>query len=138
MRLSPLRSAAVLAAFAGLALTASCGSDNNALAPQFQPEVSNQTDTFQFQATGVDGVTQTLSYTWSNTGTAANIDQSCSLTQGSATLTLRDPSGTVVYTRNLADGGSFQTSSGTAGNWRILVVLDGAHGTMNFRAQKRT
>ena len=120
-----------------MALSVGCGSDNT-LSPQFQPEITNNTDNFQFQATGVTHVSQTLTYTWSNTGTAANVDQSCAITQGSATVQIRDNQGTLVYNRTLADGGTFVTSTGVAGTWSIRVTLNNVDGTLNFRAQKKT
>jgi hypothetical protein len=122
---------------AALALSVGCGSDNT-LSPQFQPEITNNTDNFQFQATGVTHVSQTLTYTWSNTGTAANVDQSCAITQGSATVQIRDNQGTLVYDHTLADGGTFVTSAGVAGTWSIRVTLSSVDGTLNFRAQKKT
>ena len=73
----------------------------------------NNPDNFQFQATGVTNVTQTLNY--SCTGTAANVDQSCAIAQGGATVQIRDSQGTLVYTRTLADGGTYVT--GVAGTY---------------------
>lgn len=108
------------------------------LNPKFQPEVANLTDNFQFQSTGVTNVTQTLNYTWQNTGTAANVDQATTLTSGSATLTIFDASGAMVYSRSLTDNGTFATSTGTTGAWRINIVINGASGTFNFRVQKKT
>jgi|SRR3990172_1277152 len=93
-----------------LALAAGCGGES-ALNPAFQPQVSNQPDTFQFQSTGVTGVTQTLQYTWQNTGTAASVNQTTTVTAGSATLTIRDAAPTQVYSRNLADNRTFDTRS---------------------------
>jgi hypothetical protein len=58
------------------------------------------------------------------------------VTAGSATLTIRDASGTQVYTRNLADNGTFLTNAGTSGSWTIQVVLTNMSGTINFRVQK--
>ncbi|MDH3570276.1 MAG: hypothetical protein OER89_08820, partial [Gemmatimonadota bacterium] len=66
----------------------------------------------------------------------ANIDQSASLTGGSATLTVSDADGTEVYTRSMGETGTFQTTSGTSGMWTIEVTLSGANGMLNFRAQK--
>jgi hypothetical protein len=123
-------------ALAGLTALAGCGSDNT-LSPQFQPEVANNIDSFQFQATGVTNVTQTLNYSWTNTGTAANVDQSCAITQGTATIQIRDSQGTLVYSRTLADGGTFSTSAGVSGTWSVRVVLSDIDGTLNFRAQKQ-
>lgn len=112
-------------------------SDNNPIGPSNQPEVANNRDNFQFQASNVQGTTQTLTYTWENTGAAANIDQSGQISSGSARLTLRDASGTELYTRALTDTGTFTSASGAAGNWRIEVRLDNVSGTLNFRVQKR-
>jgi hypothetical protein len=85
----------------------------------------------------VQGTTQTLTYSWENTGAAANIDQSGQISSGAARLTLRDASGTELYTRALTDTGTFTSASGAAGNWRIEVRLDNVSGTLNFRVQKR-
>ncbi|MGE5327520.1 MAG: hypothetical protein ACM3NO_10815 [Deltaproteobacteria bacterium] len=121
--------------FALSLLLTSCGG-GNVLSPKFQPQVANLTDNFQFQATGVTNVTQTLNYTWQNTGTAASVNQATTVTGGGATLTIFDAGGTQAYTRSLADNGTFATASGTTGNWRINVVLSGYSGTINFRVQK--
>jgi hypothetical protein len=98
-------------------------------------EVTNDTDTFQLQASA-SGASQTLSYTWQNTGTTANINQSGTVTGGSATLTLLDDAGTQVYTRSLGETGTFVTDAGEAGSWTIRVVVSGMSGVLNFRAQK--
>ncbi len=119
-----------------LLLFVGCGG-GNVLNPQFQPQISNQTDNFQFQATGVTNVSQTLQYTWQNTGTQANVNQACSITGGMATLAIRDAAGTMVYSGDLSANGTFQTLAGTAGAWRIEVVLSSLSGTLNFRVQKR-
>ena len=105
---------------------------------QFQPEVRNLTDSFEFQVTSAKNVTQTLQYNWENTGTAGNVNQASSITKGSATLTIRDPQDTLVYTRNLAENGTFVTNAGVAGTWKIQVTLSGLDGTINFRVQKST
>ncbi len=129
----PSRSAGLLL----LLLLVGCGG-GNVLNPQFQPQISNQTDNFQFQATGVTNVSQTLQYTWQNTGTMADVNQACSITGGMATLSIRDAAGTMVYSRDLSANGTFQTTPvGTTGAWRIEVFLSSLTGTLNFRVQKR-
>ena len=120
-----------------LALAAGCGGES-ALNPAFQPQVSNLPDTFGFQSTGVTGVTQTLQYTWQNTGTVADVNQATTVTAGSAVVTIRDAAGTQVYSRNLADNGTFPTNAGTTGAWTIQIVLSNMSGTLNFRVQKKT
>ena len=140
--MTPRRPWFALAIIVPLAL-AGCGGSNsggggNVLAPQFQPQVVNSTDDFQFQVTGVTGATQTLDYSWRNTGVQANVNQSCAITGGTATLVLRDSTGAQVYSRNLADNGTFVSTAGAASAWSMQVILTNVSGTVNFRAQKKT
>jgi hypothetical protein len=118
------------------ALTLGCGSDVNPIGPANQPQITNATDSFQFQASNLVRVTQTLTYTWANTGTQANVDQSGVITDGTATLIVRDAAGNQVYNRSLRDTGSFTSTSGTSGSWQIEVRLTDVTGTVNFRVQK--
>ena len=85
---------------------------------------------FQFQVSNLKDVTRTLTYDWSNTGDSANVYQASSITGGSATLTIRDPNGTVLYEAGLQNNGTFHTQKATPGTWRIQVVLSKADGTL--------
>ena len=114
-----------------------CGDGGSALNPRFQPQVTNATDNFQFQSTNVTNVTETLTYTWQNTGIAANIDQATTVNAGTAILVIRDAAGTQIYSAGLQNNGSFQSATGQVGNWSIQVILQGYSGTINFRVQKR-
>ncbi|HEX6134364.1 MAG TPA: hypothetical protein VFZ24_10375 [Longimicrobiales bacterium] len=114
---------------------AACGSDS-VTNPLFEPEVANLADNFQFQATAVSHITQTVTYNWQNSGTTANVDQSGSITGGTATLRIRDAGGSVVYTGDLTSTGSFTSSAGTSGTWTIQLVLADVSGNLNFRVQK--
>lgn len=120
-----------------LALVAACG-DNNTIGPSNQPEIANNTDNFQFQASNLTQTTQTLTYSWVNTGTAANVDQSGAIGGGQATLILRDGSNAQVYSGDLRNTGTFITSAGATGTWRVEVRLSDVTGTVNFRIQKRS
>ena len=73
-----------------------------------------------------------------NTGMAANVDQSGAIRSGQATLTLRDGANTQVYSGDLRNTGTFLSSSGGSGTWRIEVRLTDVTGTLNFRVQKRS
>jgi len=126
-----------LGGLAILSLVFLYGCGGGKLGPQFQPEISNIQDNFQFQATGVTNVSQNLQYTWQNTGTVANVNQACSITGGTATLTIRDSGGTQVYSNDLSQNGTFVTNAGTTGGWTITVSLSNLNGTLNFRVQKR-
>ena len=105
------------------------------LAP-FQPEITNATDNFQLQATGVTALTSTLSYSWANTGTRATVNHSTTTTAGTAQLTIRDAGGTVVYSKALVPSLNEPTATGTPGNWTIQLRLANYSGTLNFRTQK--
>ena len=124
-----------IAAAALLAGAGGAGCDGDPLGP-FQPEVANAADNFQFQATGLTGVTLTREYTWQNSGTKADVNQATALGGGTATLQVRDAAGTQVYSRSLTDNGTFETAAGAAGAWTIRLSLVDARGTVNFRVQK--
>jgi hypothetical protein len=113
-----------------------CGGDSNPIGPSNQPEVANLRDNFQFQASNLSASTQTLTYAWENTGTTANVNQSGTISSGTATLTIRTPSGEQVYARDLSGTGTFVTGAGVPGNWQIEVRLTNVTGTLNFRVQK--
>jgi hypothetical protein len=126
-----------LAAFVVFVAVSACGSDrSNPLSPAVQPEVINNADSFSFQVTGVQNASATLDYSWQNTGTVATVNQSASLSGGSATLIIRDAAGTQVYSRSLSDNGTFTSAAGTTGTWTIRVVFTGTTGTINFRSDK--
>lgn len=133
--MTPFRRAFGRVVLACALATVACD-DGNPIGPSNQPEIANVQDDFQFQASNLNDTTQTLTYTWPNTGTTANVNQSGQISGGTATLTIRDGSGTQVYTRSLATTGTFTSASGTSGNWRIEVRLDSVTGTVNFRVQK--
>lgn len=120
-----------------LALVAACG-DSNPIGPSNQPEVANNTDNFQFQASNLTSTSQTLTYSWVNTGTVANVDQSGAISSGQAIVTLRDGANAQVYSGDLRNTGTFISSSGGSGTWRIEVRLTDVTGTLNFRVQKRS
>jgi hypothetical protein len=114
---------------------ATCSSDN-VIGPGNQLQVTNAPDDFQFQVSNLANVTQTLTYNWSNTGDSANVNQASSLTSGSATLTIRGPTGTVLYQSGLQSNGTFHTLKDATGTWQIQVVMRNADGALNFRVQK--
>lgn len=124
---------------AALFLVMACGSDPSAPpAPGVEPEVINNTDAFQFQVSSVERYTGTHNYTWANTGTLANIDQSAAVTVGQAVLTILDADGAAVYSQDLSVDGSFASDAGTSGDWQVRVAFTNLTGTLNFRAEKRT
>ena len=134
---SPQRPSRLGCLWLALAFVAACG-DSNQIGPSNQPEVANNTDNFQFQASNLTRTSQTLTYSWVNTGTAANVDQSGAISSGQALVTLRDGSNAQVYSGDLRNTGTFVSSSGASGTWRIEVRLTDVTATLNFRVQKRS
>jgi len=133
------RSAAAAAVLA-LSLSACGGSDGGSppIQPQYQPQIVNLTDSFEFQLTNVQNGDGSLTYTWQNTGTKASIDRSSAITAGAVTLTLRDAANAVVYQGALNGvSGSVSSGTGTAGAWTVVVDFTNATGTINFRCQKQ-
>lgn len=126
--LTPTILALAAIAFAGC-------SDANVIGPTNQLEVANSPGTFEWQVSALDQVTQTLTYSWSNTGTEADVNQASSIGGGEASVRITDASGAEVYSRSLSQNGTFPTLTGTTGTWRITVTLDGATGTLNFRVE---
>lgn len=116
-------------------LTGACGSTEPAAFGE-NTEVANVADNFQFQTSNVQRGTTVLTYTWRNTGTRASINQATTLTAGTLTLRVQDASGAEVYSRSLAENGTFQTTTGTAGDWTITLTAQAYSGTVNFRAQR--
>lgn len=133
VRRSIVRHLLPLLALAGLlAAPLGCG-DNATIGKDLQ--VTNVQDSFQFQVTDMKTYSKTMEYAWVNSKTAATVNQACSISEGTATLSIHDATGTTVYARNLKENGTFTTSAGTAGDWKIILSLSKVSGTLNFRAQ---
>ena len=114
------------------------GCSDSTTSPGVQPEITNLTDDFSYQVTNVRNYSHTDSYPWQNSGTQANVNQSTSVTGGTATLVILDADGTQVYDRSLADNGTYVSSAGTPGAWTLVVTYNDASATVNFRVQKTT
>ena len=125
----------VILAVCTIIVSAGC-SDTDPVSPGIQPEIINGTQSFEFQVSAVQNYTGSFNYTWDNASTFASVDQSSAVTSGTATLTIKDAAGEVVYNRSLAEDGSFPTPAGTAGDWVLTVSLAGVSGDLNFRAEE--
>lgn len=96
-------------------------------------EIRNIPDTFEFLVSELEHVTRTSEYPWENSGAAVSVYQSTALTAGTARLVILDAGGTQVYSRSLAENGTFDSTAGTPGMWTIRVIFTGATGTVTFR-----
>jgi Cu/Ag efflux pump CusA len=122
--------------FMGIISLTNCKKNTTTDLAPFQPEIANIADNFQLQATNVVNATATLEYTWTTSGTKASIDKACTITSGTAYVTIYDANGTQVYTSDMKLAGSQLSIVGTTGNWKIKVVLSGVNGTLSLRVQK--
>jgi len=120
----------------GFVLLAACGGSSNATAPRYQPQVVNLRNDFAFQVTSLNNVADDLQYVWQNDGTSANVNQSPSNLSGAVSLVILDAAGTQVYSRSLAENGTFATATGQTGNWTVRIHFSNASGAVNFRLQK--
>lgn len=121
----------LLIGIAVISLTACKKSDTT-----FHPQVTNNPDNFTFQASNSTNLSSTYDYSWTNSGQAAQITVNSSVTTGTADVVIYDAANSQVYTGDIQTNGSFMTSTGTAGTWRIHVVLSGANGTVTFNVVK--
>ena len=110
----------------------SCSKDEGS----FSATVSNKANSFQLQADGVKNVSKEVEYTWVNDGDKANIDQSTVLSEGTANIVVTDNDGKIVYEDILTKDGSFTTSSGAPGTWKITITFAKATGNINFSLEK--
>jgi hypothetical protein len=111
-------------------------SDDTPTSPGAQPRIVNNTDTFEFQVTSMQNYSSVWRYNWTTTGTIADVDQSSVVGGGTVVLRLVDADGTIVYSRNLAQDGSYTSESGATGQWRVEIEMSKCSGTLNFRVQK--
>ena len=118
-----------------LFMLAGCSKSTTALAP-FEPEIVNNQDAFQLQATNVSNVSTTLVYSWKNSGTRATINHSTTTAAGSTLLTVKDSLGTTVYSKALVSSLNEPTTVGVPGTWSVSLTLTNYSGTLNFRAEK--
>lgn len=109
-------------------------SDSNP--PADTPGITNNTDDFSFNLPNVTNYSTNGGYTWRNTGTSARVTQQSSISGGSGTLTVRDAGGRIVYSRNLSEGGTANTETGPAGDWRIEMAPSSVTGTIKYQVQK--
>jgi hypothetical protein len=137
MKLSLLSRLAPIVVLASFLALAGC-SDDPPTAPGIQPQIANLTDDFSYQVSNVVNFSGTATYSWQNTGIAANINQATTVSSGAVTLVILDANGTQVYSRSLSDNGTFVTADGVAGTWTIRLTYNNATTTVNFRAQKKT
>lgn len=123
-------------ALLGFALLAGCDL-RVTTPPTFQPQVINLRNDFALQVSGLDDFTSDVEYSWISDGAAASVNQSPTLLTGTAVLFVFDGTGTQVYQRSLAENGTFTTTTGVPGTWKVRVHFSEAFGAASFRLMKQ-
>jgi hypothetical protein len=119
-------------------LLVACG--DGPTAPGIQPQITNIADAFSYQVTSIQGFTGSYNYTWQNSGTLAKITHASDAgATGTATLTVKDAAGTLVYSGQLVSSGQpLSSPAGVAGAWTIAVGYSNYSNTqVNFGVLKQ-
>jgi hypothetical protein len=135
-----------LAAVLLVLLTVACSSDpaSNPVGPGGgtgtgvggDPLISNSTDDFRWQLSGAANFSTNGGYRWQNTGAAAKVTLSNSISSGSGTMVVLDNLSRTVWSGSLSNNGTFNTAAGDPGDWRIEVLPSGVSGNLDLRVQK--
>jgi hypothetical protein len=123
-------------ALVALALSAACDL-RVPTAPSLTPQVVNLRNDFAFQATDLAGVNEDVVYDWQIDGTTATVDQAPTLLLGDATIFVSDASGVQVYQRSLGENGSFVTTAGVPGTWKVRLHFADVSGNVGLHLQKQ-
>jgi hypothetical protein len=110
---------------------------NGPAATASEVRITNTTDLFQYGALSLAGSTDSESYTWQNTGPRAQIDVTPALMGGGATLTVRDPAGTLLYQEDVRDDIDTLSPPGTPGAWSVRIDFDNTVGSFTFTLKKQ-
>lgn len=102
-----------------------------------QPDITSRRDEFAYRVPRVANYRGSGLYWWQNSGIAAQVQQASAVSAGSMRLVIRDANGVEVFSRSLAEGGSFLTQNGVSGRWTIQVIYDDATGTVSFRVRRK-
>jgi len=119
-------------------LLVACG--DGPTAPGIQPQITNIADAFSYQVTSIQSFTGSYNYTWQNSGTVAKITHASDAgATGTATLTVKDAAGTLVYSGQLVSSGQpLSSPAGVAGAWTITVAYSNYSNTqVNFGVLKQ-
>lgn len=98
--------------------------------------VMNNPGEFSLHIGSIENFSRRLSYKWENRTTKATVRQASSVTEGVANIEVRDPAGLVVHAKSLREAGSFITSQGKPGLWKIDLILTHATGSVTFEVRE--
>lgn len=98
--------------------------------------VMNDPGNFSLHIGSVENFSHRMEYRWENPAGKATVRQASSITGGAATLEVRDAAGRLVHSKSLHEQGSFATSEGKPGTWRIGLILGHTTGSVTFEVRR--
>ncbi|HEU4764101.1 MAG TPA: hypothetical protein VFT93_00465 [Candidatus Eisenbacteria bacterium] len=98
--------------------------------------VMNDPGNFTLHIGSVENFSHRMEYRWENPAAKATVRQASSVAGGEATLEVRDAAGRLVHSKSLREQGSFATSEGKPGTWRIGVTLRRTTGSVTFEVRR--
>jgi hypothetical protein len=102
------------------------------LAPENDPQVVDTPQGFEFTATDLRNVNQTLRYVWTNSAAQAALDHDSFLDHGYGVLVIHDATGQLVDSTLLELDLQAETRVGAPGPWTLQLNLAGARGRVHF------
>ena len=108
------------------------------LASENNPQEYVQPDSFRFQAFELNNVHDELSWTWTNTGTAAIVMHRSFVHHGHGRIVILDAQDDTVYdVGTLENELDNETLVGASGAWTITLQLFGAKGRVDFSVVRK-
>lgn len=118
-----------LALLGALLLGAGCmDSVVRELGPDNDPVVVNTLEKFRFIATDLRGVSDRLTWVWTNPAPKAALRHDSFIHHGYGILTVRDAAGVLVDSTLLELDLETETKPGTPGSWTLDLILASARG----------
>jgi hypothetical protein len=97
--------------------------------------VMNEPGVFSLRIGSLENISNRRRYEWINAMGKATVRQASDVKSGVARIEVRDAAGIIVHSKSLTQKGSFTTTAGKPGVWKILLVLDHATGSVMFEVK---
>lgn len=109
-------------------LILSCSNDDNAN----DPVIVNQNNNFSFELSNASNITNTFEYNWKNSSSIANIGISTTAQATQMDVKVFDALNNEVYSNSLDNNGNFVSNPGSAGLWKIRIIMKNFNGNIRF------
>ncbi|HEX5005395.1 MAG TPA: hypothetical protein VFV65_08755 [Gemmatimonadales bacterium] len=126
------------AGLAAVIVMVGCSVPSESLGPGNHVTVTNLVGHFQLTADNIQNVTTTLTFTWQNPGTVAEIDHQSFMPHGSTLLIIRDAADSLRYEGKLLYQLEDRTAAGVPGEWTVTFSLDESVGDIDVTLEGLT